>query len=75
MQKWTTKMKSTQKTGQGAPTLQKVNSRKKSTVKPAVKVNGQSQPRSDDISKTMWMQDDITYDVSRLLEARGCMGA
>ena len=48
-------MKSTRKTGQGAPGLQKVNSRKKLAVKPAAKVNGQSQPRSDDISKTTWM--------------------
>ena len=34
MQKWTAKMKSTQKTGYGAPRLKKVNSRKKSTINP-----------------------------------------
>ena len=41
MQKWTAKMKFTQKTGQGAPGLQKVNSEKSQRSTAKVKVNGQ----------------------------------
>ena len=79
MQKWTAKMKSTWKTGQGAPGLQKVNSEKKvngqrSTAK--VKVNGQLLwwRQQDDVSRRpqlgLTCKADASDDVSKCTAAR-----